>query len=265
MEKARSMAYNVGATNGGPRAPIKPMGVATRKAINIAQAMIERLSTVDDDERVQQDEFLYDTKRLMKLAINPMRGIRSAKVGRSKAPVAIFVDYSGSCNHVSDLFGTIMVGFANEGATILIGGNGTVESVYHPFPNRPLADYAEDAQTVVKRRKYDSSVKVKAGYLVACGSTGLSKFKLKALIACTDSHSQQELLARKAFDTHVVYAVPAEHHHIFRNEMRDGKMTEQAARSHGGDFKFIYDLGFRQHVHVVSDLETLTEALQTGR
>lgn len=264
MDKARSVCQTVGSKPSGQKnVPITPVGVATRKAIRIAQAMIERLSTVEDDESVQADEFLYDTRLLMKLDINPMRGLRSAKVGRSKAPVAIFLDYSGSCDHVADLFGTIMVGFANEGATILIGGNGSVQSVYHPFPNRPLEDYAADAQTVVAQRHYNAETRVRAGYLVSCGSTSLRDFKLKALIACTDSDSYSDLMARPAFDTHVVYAVDSGDYPTYRNFMKDGKY--QAEGKEFGYGSYLYNLSYHQHVHLVCNLETLTEMLQTGR
>ena len=37
------------------------------------------------------------------------------------------------------------------------------------------------------------------------------------------------------------------------------------AAENGGDYDFIYKLGFHQHVHVVSDMETLIEVMQTGR
>lgn len=276
--KAREMVDTVGTINSGHgNVPIKPMGTPERKAASVAQAMIERMSTIEDDEKRQQDEFKYDAKRIMKLQINPMRGLQSAKVGRTKAPVCIFIDYSGSCSHVSDLFGLILVGFANEGATVLIGGNGVVNAVYHPFPNRPLEHYAHDMEHIAVF-DIEEGARVKAGFLVKCPGANLQDLSVGPMIACTDFDSYDALMARPRNSTHVIFAYQEPHHSNLRSVMVQGRVdfgtdlrtwhsryaSQNQVKTGVGFYSKAQNLSFHQIVHPVKDLETLTEMLRAS-
>lgn len=278
--KARELVQSVGTLNSGHgNVPIRPLGVPEKKAATVAQAMIERMSTIEDDETRMQDEFKYDTKRLMKLKLNPMRGISSAKVGRSKAPIAIFIDYSGSCSHVSDLFGLILVGFANEGATVLIGGNGVVNAVYHPFPNRPLDHYAQD-MTQICRMDVNEAARVRAGYIVRCQGSNLQDLTVGPMIACTDFDSYQALMARKRKTTHIILALEREHSRNLRSSMRQGLVdtggrsvadwwtkhaTDRQRSTNSGIYNQAQNLALHQIVYPVHDLVTLTDMLRSSR
>jgi len=277
--RAREMVNTVGTLNSGHgNVPINPMGTPHKRAAAIAQAMIERMSTVEDDETRMQDEFKYDTKRLLKLQLNPMRGIQSAKVGRSKAPVSIFLDYSGSCEHVNSLFGLILVGFANEGATVLIGGNGVVNAVYHPFPNRPLAHYSADMK-VIGRYSIGENVRVKAGLLVTCVGSNLQDLTVGPLIACTDFDSYQALMARPRKTTHIILALHAVHSNNVRSTMAQGQVelggnvdywiknvaTTQQKKTSVSLYTQTQNLALHQTVYPVHDLETLTTMLRSSR
>jgi hypothetical protein len=277
--QAREMVETVGTVNSGHgNVPIKPMGVPEKKAASVAQAMIERMSTIESDEMNLKDEFKYDAKRLIKLMINPMRGIQSAKVGRSKAPISIFLDYSGSCDHVSNLFGLIMVGFANEGATILIGGNGTVSAVYHPFPNRPLAFYAEDMKAL-QHQSINDGVRTKAGFIVRCEGANLQDLSVGPLIACTDFDSYHALMARPRNSTHVILALERVHCKNVRSTMSQhqvdlgglaieewwsGKATALQKKTSSNWYVSTQNLALMQRVYPVYNLETLTDMLRSG-
>jgi hypothetical protein len=276
--KSRDMVRTIGTLNSGHgNVPIKPVGVPEKRATAVAQAMIERLSNVEDDEKRVQDEFKYDTKRLLKLQLNPMRGIRSAKVGKSKSPIAIFLDYSGSCTHVSNLFGLIMVGFANEGATILIGGNGVVNAVYHPFPNRPLQHYALDMSRIGTYAPV-AETRVKAGILVKCAGSNLQDLTVGPLIACTDFDSYPALMARPRASTHVILALGSPHSENIRSVMSRGQvdigadLTAWHAKLDAGMrsthlvwYTNAQNLALHQMVYPVHDLDSLTTVLRTSR
>jgi len=278
--QARSTVQSVGTVNSGHgNVPIRPMGVAEKRAATIAQSMIERMSTVEDDETRMQDEFKYNTKRLLKLQLNPMRGIQSAKVGRSKAPISIFLDYSGSCGHVTNLFGLIMVGFANEGATVLIGGNGVVNAVYHPFPNRPLAFYAEDMGRL-QNMDVDDSVRTKAGFIVTCRGANLHDLTVGPLIACTDFDSYIALMKRPRHSTHVILALEGVHCRNIRSVMQQGRLdfgtadlatwfathaTSLQKKTHSSLYSQGQNLSLHQTVWPVYNLETLTTMMRSGR
>jgi len=277
--KSREMVGAIGTLNSGHgNVPINPMGIPEKRAAAVAQSMIERMSNIEDDETRMQDEFKYDTKRLLKLQLNPMRGVQSAKVGRSKAPIAIFLDYSGSCSHVSNLFGLIMVGFANEGATILIGGNGVVNAVYHPFPNRPLFHYALDMKAIA-HMDFEKTVRVKAGIIVRCEGANLQDLSVGPLIACTDFDSYEALMARPRNSTHIVLSLHPQHSKNVRSVMAQGQVdiggdpktwwNNHASAAHKKTDITIYtntqNLALLQRVYMVHDLETLTDTLRSSR
>jgi hypothetical protein len=234
------------------------------QAIAIARAMIERLSTVEDTEKIQAEEFLYHAKNLVKFMLNPMRGLASTKIGKSKAPIAVYLDYSGSCDHIANLFGELFVGFANEGAMILIGGNGIVTAVYKPFENMHHALYEHDALLIREQLRMrdvgnvNKSLKVCAGVLIAHKTTELTTVVAEKIIACTDGHSTASLLARKPFDTHVIFALE---HDDFLTIRREGGL--QTTSWHEGSETLA--LAKHQHVHLVHDRETLMEAIRLVR
>ena len=261
------------------RVPINPMGSDTRKAITVAQSMIDRLCSEESDDPDLQNEFEFDPVKLMELKINPMRGLRSAMVGRKREPVGIFVDFSGSCEHVCNLFGLIMTGFAHEGGTLLIGGNGTIHFVYHPFEGAPLHRYAADFAKLTSiamhaRSSSSERVRVSAGYVVGVDSA-LSSFS-GHLIACTDHDSYSELMSTKP-GAHIIYCGFHANSQIMqayfegkRIRTTDPAVIQQVLKKHDRNYEIVWlkhavDLALRHNVYMVNDLRTLTDALAKCR
>lgn len=263
------------------KVPITPLGTEQRRAIIIAQSMIDRLCAEESDDIDLQNEFEFDPVKLMELKINPMRGLRSAMVGRKRAPVGIFVDFSGSCNHVSELFGLIMTGFAHEGGTLLIGGNGEVHFVYQPFENCPLHRYAQDFSVLTglacsTRSGAAAKIKVRGGYLTSVDQQ-LSSFT-GHLIACTDDDSYSELI-QCVPGAHIIYCEFADSSRSMQSVVEgkrlhstDSAELARAANEAAGTnqmsiqaAEFVIKLALRHHVYLVNDIDSLTDAMAKCR
>jgi len=278
---AMALIKALGSTNSGHRnVPIRPIAVNERRAIVIAQGMIDRLSNEESEEADMINEFEFDPTLLMHLKINPMRGLRSAMVGRKRDPVALFVDFSGSCNHVTDLFGLIMTGFAHEGATVLIGGNGHVNYVYQPFIGQPLQIYVDDLNhlkdnTTASKTPHRGTVRTKGGYTINVGSKELHSYRIGALIACTDNDSYDSLMKLPMNSTHVIYAQGSGLQAAYRpwfsgkfarstsiQEIQDTLLAQGVtARLSNSDVSNFINLTLHQNLWLVNDLESLTDAM----
>lgn len=267
--EALSVMHSVGTAYGGPVVPIKPVSIPQKRAITVAQAMIDRLSNEESDEVALDNVFEFDASLLMQLKINPMRGLHSAMVGRSRDPVALYVDFSGSCNHVAELFGLIMTGFAHEGGTILVGGNEAVHYVYQPLLNRPLQYYAEDLNKLAQMSTY-GEVRTRGGYTINVGNTELSSYRLGALIACTDNHAYDQLIRMPKNTVHIIYAEGEEEQVPYRRwfwgkYLRSSNVQAIQKATGGGigdsEVSEMINLCLEQNLWLVNDLESLTEAM----